>query len=65
MAHKALIAEGRRKKEEGRRKKEEGRRKKEEGKILCCLSFTLLICPRPFLRLLYLASSSFSLLNDL
>ncbi|NEP84033.1 MAG: hypothetical protein F6K39_41485 [Okeania sp. SIO3B3] len=37
---------------EGRRKKEEGRRKKEEGKILRCLSFKLLICPRPFLRLL-------------
>ncbi|NER06600.1 MAG: hypothetical protein F6K17_30470 [Okeania sp. SIO3C4] len=30
----------------------EGRRKKEEGKILRCLSFKLLICPRPFLRLL-------------
>ncbi|NET41766.1 hypothetical protein [Okeania sp. SIO2B3] len=36
-----------------RRKKEEGRRKKEEGKILLCLSFKLLICPHPFLRLLY------------
>ncbi|WP_202225339.1 hypothetical protein [Okeania sp. KiyG1] len=41
----ALIAEG-------RRKKEEGRRKREEGKIFRCLSFKLLICPRPFLRLL-------------
>ncbi|NEP81551.1 MAG: hypothetical protein F6K39_27350, partial [Okeania sp. SIO3B3] len=36
-----------------RRKKEEGRRKKEEGKVLLCLSFKLLICPRPLLRLLY------------
>ncbi|NET27664.1 hypothetical protein [Okeania sp. SIO1I7] len=35
-----------------RRKKQEGRRKKEEGKVLCCLSFKLLICPRSLLRLL-------------
>ncbi|NEP80687.1 MAG: hypothetical protein F6K39_22440 [Okeania sp. SIO3B3] len=42
----------RRKKEEGRMKKEEGRRKKEEGKVLHCLSFKLLICPHPLLRLL-------------
>ncbi|NEN92949.1 MAG: hypothetical protein F6K48_30280 [Okeania sp. SIO3H1] len=46
------IAEERRKKEEGRRKKEEGRRKKEEGKTLRCLSFKLLICLPPLLRLL-------------
>ncbi|NES69849.1 MAG: hypothetical protein F6K24_33865 [Okeania sp. SIO2D1] len=38
---------------DSRRRKEEGRRKKEEGKMWCCLSFTLLICPRSLLRLLY------------
>ncbi|NER08611.1 MAG: hypothetical protein F6K17_41830 [Okeania sp. SIO3C4] len=31
----------------------EERRKKEEAKVLLCLSFKLLICSRPLLRLLY------------